>query len=555
VTDEVSVGAALLARIADDSPGLLFEDGRWTWAETVARSQDWGDWLLDHRPAGPFHVGVLLDNLPEFAFLLGAAALSGAVVVGLNPTRSISQLQRDVALTDCGIVVTESRHAALARAAAGGLPVFLVDAMPAPAAGRRDPAEWTPTMGGPEDLFLLLFTSGSSGDPKAVRCSNGPIVRRGCRVADVAGITAGDVGYEAMPLFHSAAVIAGWAPMLVTGATLALRRRFSASQFLPDIRRFGATYANYVGKPLAYVLAQPERPDDADNPLRIAFGNEGSDHHVRRFAARFGCRVLDLYGSTEGGVNIVRGEDTPPGSLGRPMPEIRVLDSATGLECPPGTVVDGVLQNPDEAIGELVNIAGAGAFEGYYGDETSTSERLRDGKYWTGDLAYRDPDGYLYFVGRSNEWLRVDGENLGVAPIEAVIAEHPDVVAVAAYGVPDEAVGDQVMAALVLRDGSRFDGAAFGEWLESRRGYSAKAAPRYLRITAALPQTETNKVLRRHLIAEAWDTTDALWWRDRGQVAYRPFTAVDAAALVQRFASHGRRFPTARATGPIGAPR
>jgi fatty-acyl-CoA synthase len=552
VADEVSVGEVLLSHAGDERPGLLFENRRWTWAETVACSQDWGDWLLAHRPDGPFHVGVLLDNLPEFAFLFGAAALSGAVVVGLNPTRSVPELRRDIGLTDCGLVVTESRHAGLARAAADDVLVHVIDEMPPPPPGRRDPGMWASTMAGSEDLFLLLFTSGSSGDPKAVRCSNGPIVRRGRRVAEVTGITSEDTGYEAMPLFHSSAIIAGWAPMLVAGATLALRRRFSASQFLPDIRRFDATYASYVGKPLAYVLAQPERPDDADNPLRTAFGNEGADHHVCRFAARFNCRVLDLYGSTEGGVNIARGDDAPPGSLGRPTPEVRVLDPVTGRECPPGKIAGGVLQNPDEAVGELVNIAGAGAFEGYYGDETSTSGRLRDGKFWTGDLAYRDHDGYLYFVGRSTEWLRVDGENLGVAPIEAILAEHPDIVAVAAYGVPDEAVGDQVMAALVLRDGAEFDGAAFGEWLQSQPRYSAKAAPRYLRLTPALPQTETNKVLRRQLIAVAWDTADALWWRERGEVAYRPFTAADANALADRFASHGRRFPAAGPAIPIG---
>jgi fatty-acyl-CoA synthase len=558
---EESVADVLLSRAGDPRPGLLFEDQRWSWGEVVERSQDWGDWLLAQREQhsdGPFHVGVLLDNVPEFTFLFGAAALAGAVLVGLNPTRSPEQLRRDVDLTECAFIVTERSHTDLARAASTGLDVHVADDHALPHLGRRDPAAWSASAGTPDSLFLLLFTSGTSGAPKAVRCSNGPIVRRGRRVAVVGGITAADVGYEAMPLFHSAAVIAGWAPMLTSGATLALRRRFSASQFMPDVRRFGATYVNYVGKPLAYVLAQPPQPDDGDNPMRVAFGNEGSEHHVRRFAARFACQVLDLYGSTEGGVNIARGADSPPGSLGRPTPEITVLDPLTAKECPPGIVVDGVLQNYDEAVGELVNLSGSGSFEGYYGDDTSTSDRLRDGRYWTGDLAYRDAEGYLYFVGRSSEWLRVDGENLGVAPIEAVLAEHPDVVAVAVYGVPDEAVGDQVMAALVLREGANFDGAAFGSWLVAQHGYSAKAAPRYLRIATSLPQTETNKVLRRNLIAQAWDTADELWHRDQGAVAYRLFTAADRCALAERFTGHGRVFPssiTPHAPAPALIPR
>ncbi len=100
---------------------------------------------------------------------------------------------------------------------------------------------------------------------------------------------------------------------LAAGAALALRRRFSASAFLPDVRTFGATYANYVGKPLSYVLATPARPDDADNPLRIAYGNEGAPGDLARFAGRFGCQVIDGFGSSEGGVAISRTPDTPPG--------------------------------------------------------------------------------------------------------------------------------------------------------------------------------------------------------------------------------------------------
>ena len=105
-----------------------------------------------------------------------------------------------------------------------------------------------------------------------------------------------------MPLFHSNAVMAGWAPAVAAGASIALRRKFSASQFIPDVRRYGATYANYVGKPLSYILATPPRPDDADNPLRIVYGNEGAPRDIDRFAQRFGVTVVDGFGSTEGGV-------------------------------------------------------------------------------------------------------------------------------------------------------------------------------------------------------------------------------------------------------------
>ena len=140
-----------------------------------------------------------------------------------------------------------------------------------------------------------------------------------------------------MPLFHSNALMAGWGPALVAGSAFALPTtgRFSASGFLPDVRAAGATYFNYVGKPLSYIVATPEQPDDADNPLVRAFGNEGSADDVARFAERFGVAVTDSYGSTEGGATVQRTPDTPPGALGRAPEGTVVLDPATGEECPP----------------------------------------------------------------------------------------------------------------------------------------------------------------------------------------------------------------------------
>ena len=140
---------------------------------------------------------------------------------------------------------------------------------------------------------MLIFTSGTSGEPKAVRCTHGKIAVPGRMLAGRFGLGTGDTVYVSMPMFHSNAIMAGWAVGLAAGAAIALRRRFSASGFLPDVRAFGATYANYVGKPLSYVLATPERADDADNPLRIAYGNEGAPGDLARFAERFGCTVID----------------------------------------------------------------------------------------------------------------------------------------------------------------------------------------------------------------------------------------------------------------------
>lgn len=495
-----TVTELLLARAEEPATGLLFEDRRWSWAEHVQACAEHAAALTGMlRPGG--HFGLLADNVPEFSFLLGAAALSGHVLVGLNPTRRGAALARDVRLADCELVLAEEQYLPLLEDV--DVPVLRLSEI------EPRPAAIVPVAAKPEDLLMLIFTSGTSGDPKAVRCTHGKIAYPGEMLATRFGLSTQDTVYVSMPMFHSNAVMAGWSVGLAAGAGIALRRRFSASGFLPDVRKFGATYANYVGKPLSYVLTTPAKDDDADNPLKLVYGNEGAETDLAEFAQRFGCHVIDAFGSTEGGVNFGRDAETPPGSLGRLLDGVRVLDPETGKPCPPATFdTAGRLLNADEAVGELVNTAGPGFFAGYYGDPAAEAERMRDGKYHTGDLAYLDADGYCYFAGRLGDWLRVDGENLGTAPIERVLVRHPAVAEAAVYGVPDPRVGDQVMAALVCR--TPLTAEEFAAFVVAQGDLGPKQRPRYVRIVDELPRTATHKVLKRELAAEGTSGTD---WR------------------------------------------
>ncbi|HEX5860677.1 MAG TPA: AMP-binding protein [Nocardioides sp.] len=514
----------LLDRAADDRPGLATRDRTWTWAEHVteatARAATLRSLLADDRPP---HVGVLLDNTAEMAMALSAAALGGHVVVGLNTTRRGEALLADIRTGDCQLVLTDAAHADLLGGLdLGGVGVIRVDAPEWTEASSHDPGMTFAELD-ESSLFMLIFTSGTSGDPKAVRVTHEKVCFPGEVLAEMFSITSDDVLYVSMPLFHSNAVMSGYGLALATGATLALAERFSASGFLDDVRHFGATYMNYVGKPLSYVLATPERPDDADNPLRLAFGNEASDKDIAAFATRFGCEVRDGFGSTENAVVISRVEGTPPGSLGRPLDGVKVLNRETGEECPPAIFgPHGDVTNLDECVGELVNTLGAGQFAGYYNDEAATAERMRGGMYWSGDLAYLDPDGFAYYAGRTGDWLRVDGENLAAAPVERILLRHPAISRVAVYAVPDERVGDQLVAALVLLPHRTLDPAAFEEFLAAQPDLGPKQWPRYVRIATALPQTATNKVLKRELVAEGLQVTDPVWTRaERGTVYSR----------------------------------
>jgi fatty-acyl-CoA synthase len=310
------------------------------------------------------------------------------------------------------------------------------------------------------------------------------------------------------------------------------------------VRHYGSTYFNYTGKPLAYILSTPERPDDADNSLRVAFGTEGSPEVVDSFMRRFGVDVVDAYGATEGGVAVNRDAEERAGALGQVGDNVQVVDEQ-GNPLPAARFdEDGRLANADECVGEIVNTAGAGPFEGYYNNAEANERTLRFGWYWTGDLGYIDDDRYLFFAGRNADWLRVDGENFPTQPIETAIARYPDVVLAPVYGVPDDQAGDQVMVGLVLRDGASFDPGAFATWLDGQDAIGPKWRPRYVRVLRDPPTTGTNKVVKRTLVHEKWRSDrvngDAVFVRGRGDDAYSPLTAEDEGALHQSFVHYQR---------------
>lgn len=488
----------LLKPLVDiDDRGVYFEDSFTSWRDHLAHGAAVAAALRERLdPARPPHVGVLLENTPFFSAVLVAAGMTGIVPVGLNPVRRGAALTRDIEHADCQLVLADSPSAAVLD------DIAHIDV---------DSADWADEVTAhadaevgffgatPADLFMLIFTSGTSGDPKAVKCSQGKVAIAGTTMTQRFGLGRDDRCYVSMPLFHSNAVLVGWSVAAACRGSMVLRRKFSASGFMTDVRRYGVTYANYVGKPLSYVLATPERPDDADNPLKVVYGNEGAPDDIERFARRFGCVAVDGFGSTEGGVAIARTPETPAGSLG-PLPDgIGIVDVDTGAPCPPG------------AIGELVNIAGPGRFEGYYNDPQADAQRMADGVYHSGDLAYRDEQGYVYFAGRLGDWLRVDGENLGTAPIERVLARHPGVSEVAVYAVPDPSVGDRVMAALVMKAGAEFDADEFREFLAGQPDLGPKQWPSYVRVAGTLPRTATFKVLKRELSVEGLDCADPVW--------------------------------------------
>lgn len=514
----------LRERLDQDTPALKYGDRVWTWREHLADAGRTAAALIGVAdPHRPLHVGALLGNTPEMLTAMASAALGGYVLCGINDTRRGAALARDIARADCQVLLTDPAHAGLLDGRdLPGVRVFDVSG-----------AAWRALLGSagplsphreavPTDTFMMMFTSGTSGEPKAVQVTHLTVLFAGTTLIGRFEVDGSDVCYLSMPLFHSNALLAGWSVAVGSGAAM-VPATFSASGLLPDLRRYGATFMNYVGKPLAYVLATPEHPDDHDNPLRVAFGNEASDRDIAEFSRRFDCTVWDGFGSTEGAIIITREDGCPPGSLGRGFPGVAIYNPDTLAECPPATFdADGALANADEATGELVNTTGAGLFAGYYNDPQATDARLRHGMFWSGDLAYRDADGWIYFAGRSGDWLRVDGENMTTAPIERILQRLEPVSHVAVYAVPDEHVGDQVMAAIVLTDGADLTPEEFGRFLAGQPDLSPQAWPRHVWLTDRLPATATNKIVKRELSARgATPGAGVVWTRDAKSRVYR----------------------------------
>ncbi|MGW6519147.1 AMP-binding protein [Streptomyces sp. NPDC054962] len=541
-----SVAELVAARWGDHRPGLWCQNpGNPEGPGSTGRAEGPGSTVLTHHQVaagaaaraalladllpsgGPPHVGVLLDNTPEFPLWLSAAALAGAAVAGINPTRRGPELARDILHTECGLLITEHTHLPLLRGLdlpgvrllITGTPEY--DDLLAPYADARPDA----SRAGPADRLLLYFTSGSTGAPKAAICTQGRLAAAGRSLAGQFSVRRDDVHYVCMPMFHGNAVIADWAPALAAGAGVALRRRFSASGFLADVRRYRATYFTYVGRAIQYVLATEPGPDDRDHTLRLGFGTEAGAVDAAAFERRFGVRLVEGYGSSEGGAAVQWSPGTPAGAVGRAAPGLVVLDRETRAECPPA-VLDpaGRLLNGEEAIGELVN-RGPNPFEGYWRNPSAEAERRRtDGEYWTGDLFYRDRDGFLYFAGRTDDRLRVDSENLAAAMIENILARYEGAAAVAVYAVPDPVTGDQVMAALA----GSFDPLGFAEFLLAQPDLGTKMAPRFVRVLERMPVTATNKIHRALLRREGIRCPDPVWWRPPGSATYRRLTTADA---------------------------
>jgi crotonobetaine/carnitine-CoA ligase len=357
-----------------------------------------------------------------------------------------------------------------------------------------------PTTG---DLAVLMYTSGTTGLPKGVVYRHGDSMLSMIEALGRTMVRPDDVMYTCLPLYHANALFVTSLTAIGAGASVALDKRFSASQFWDRCRFYKATTFNLLGAMIPILMKQPERPDDRDHNVRRVVTSACPAELWEKFERRFGVEIWEGYGAVDGGgVLLMNIGNAPKGSIGKPLgAKIRVVDGE-GNEVKQGE------------RGELLLKARKGKSKSdgsveYYGNDQATDKKVRDGWIRTGDYVYADQKGFLYFVGRDSESMRRRGENVSTYEVEVEIMKHPAVQEAAVYGVPAELGEDDIMASLVLVEGAKVEPKELIEFLSDKLAYFA--VPRYWRIMTELPKTGTHRVIKGELqkVGVTPDTFDA----------------------------------------------
>ncbi|MCG5072676.1 ATP-dependent acyl-CoA ligase [Paraburkholderia sp. RG36] len=532
--ESLALPALLAARAARNGDAVLFSDRKasWSGAQALEIAARRAGALAAHGVRRGDRVALLCTNRSEFMEIVLGCGWLGAVVVPINTASRGMQLEHILRNSGARLMVAETHlvgavHAIDAQthalesiwliesgeggethnrsgAAAAGASVAGTPAAGAPA--MREIAVWPlPPLGEPlaapcigdGDALAILYTSGTSGLSKGVICPHAQFYWWARLTAGHLGVVPGDVLYTCLPLFHTNALNAFF-QALVSDAQLVADRRFSASGFFASLIETRATVTYVLGAMVPILLGRCASAQEQAHRVRIALAPGVPGHFQQEFTERSGIALLDGYGSTE--TNFVLGggvADQRAGYMGKLVPgfDARVVD-------------DNDREVPDGEAGELILRADTPfAFaNGYFGMPEKTVEAWRNLWFHTGDRVVREASGYYRFVDRLKDAIRRRGENISSYEVEQVLLSHPAVETAAVYAVKSEFAEDEVMAALVLREGAALDALALIRYCEPRLPYFA--VPRYLDFVADLPRTENGKI-QKYKLRETGITTTA----------------------------------------------
>jgi acyl-CoA synthetase (AMP-forming)/AMP-acid ligase II len=492
---------------------LFFEDGLLTYRELHEASNAIAHNLRKLGIRKGDHVLLFLFNGPEFLKAWFAIAKVGAVTVPLNTALRRLDLTYVIRDSDAKAVILDESLAQnyLEVSKEAGLPVeILVGPGPGAPEGmisfpslESGPAENLDTDIRHSDPACILYTSGTTGKPKGAVLPHFAYVNSGRAIAGAIGLRAGDRLFTTLPLFHVGAQLVIALPSIIADVEFALVRRFSASKFWEQIRRYDCNVVHYLGSLTQILYQQPDGPGDRDHrPIRMVGGGVPKDLW-EKFEKRFGVAFLEGYGLTEGACITTwspRGR-VKVGSIGLPVAHQRVEVVNEDDEIVPPGVRGEMVIRPELPFSMT---------SGYYKNPAATVAAFRNLWFHTGDVAYKDEEGYLYFVGRKSQFIRRRGENISAEEIEEVIGQHPNVEEAAAVGVPSEVGEDDIKVCIVFRNEATSPEEIL-RWCEERIAYFK--VPRYIERVEKLPKTETNRIQRHKLketgVVNAWDREKA----------------------------------------------
>jgi fatty-acyl-CoA synthase len=453
-----------------DETFLLQGDRTWTWRRYRDESVRTAHFLLQRLgpcdESRPAHVAMLLENHCELLSLLGGCGYAGLTLFGVNPGLRGETLAGVLDQSRARVLIVGERFWPEVERVLPKLEslapenVLVLRESESVPSGASDYVAQIESEVGPLDRALappdvavemerplmVIYTSGTTGLPKGILNNHFKLLAIGRAISGNLELDRSATGYACRPLFHSNAMFIGFMPCFQVGGRLALRERFSASRFVPDVIEHGVTFWNYVGEPVHYVLGALEKQyggdeerilaevaGHPDNRMRYAIGNGASPPDIDRFIRWLGLEdMLELYGSTEAAISCFRRLGDPRGSVGEITdPAVKILDER-GRECPVAELdADGKIANYADAVGEICRVASDTAlFQGYFDNPDANESKYREGIYHSGDLGHVQVAGerrFLFFDGRTDDWIRKDGENFSAAQVARLVQEHPDV--------------------------------------------------------------------------------------------------------------------------------
>lgn len=528
----------LLARKAAQNgakPFILFEDRQISYADFDLLTNRVANGLAKLGVKRGDHVAFLLNNSPEVLLVYFGLFKLGAIVVPLNVAAKgellvyfLEQSDATLLIADAGLVerfldvqdrLPLIRHlVVLADGGAGAeLAGGTAQASRVPVSDFRELEQATPVPPGVDvrfcDVGYLSYTSGTTGPSKGSMATHAHAITQGLDQVRAYGYRADDILFTCLPLSHGNAFLCCCMPALAADATIAIGRRFSATNFWHDVRRHRATQFNLLGAMANILWSQPVRDDDAANTVRQCMAVPVPGPFYEGFEKRFGLTLTSLYGLTDFGLITYKGLEAPPakrltGGPVRPEVDVRIVDD-DDMPLGVGEVGEIVVRARDPWFNPL----------GYYNMRQATLEAWRNLWFHTGDRGVLDADGWLTFVDRKKDAIRRRGQNISSFEVEQMILRHPAVQDVAAFPVASELSEDEVMVSVVIRPDRQLDEAALIEHCQVNMAYYM--VPRYVEFRPDLPRNASEKVMKYQLRADAEMQLTSVWDREKAGIKIR----------------------------------